>query len=68
MNELIMVCHSLSSNTCAGLVVSLCLNTNPLISLVPPESPQILDIYLVVVWSDNSAGKQLTLIAETSSQ
>ena len=48
MNEMIIVCHSLNNNTCMGLVISLCLNTNPLISLIPPESPQILDIYSVV--------------------
>ena len=32
-----------------GSFKSLCLNTNPLVSLIPPESPQILDIYSVVV-------------------
>ena len=44
MNEMIMVCHSVSNNTRTGLVISLCLKTNPLINLIPPESPQILDI------------------------
>ena len=35
MNEMIMVCHSLNNNTCTGLVISLCLNPNSLISLIP---------------------------------
>ena len=48
MNEMIMVCHSLNNNTCTGLVISICLSTNPLISLIP-KWPQILDIYSVVV-------------------
>ena len=37
MNEMIMVSHSLKNNTNMGLVISLCLNTNPLISLIPPN-------------------------------
>ena len=49
MNEMIMVCHSMNNNTRTGLVIYLCLDTNPLISLIPHESPQILDIYSVVV-------------------
>ena len=35
MNEMITVCHSLNNNTCTGLVTSLCLNANRLISLIP---------------------------------
>ena len=31
-----------------GLVISLCLNSNHLISLIPPKLPQVLDIYSVV--------------------
>ena len=34
MNEMIMVSHSLNSNTPTGLVKSLCLNTDPLVSLL----------------------------------
>ena len=49
MNEMIMVRDSVNNHTRRGLVISLCLDTNPLISLIPPESPQILDIYSVVV-------------------
>ena len=49
LNEMIIVCHSLNNNTCTGLVICLCLNANPLISLIPPEWPQILGIYSVVV-------------------
>ena len=55
MNEMIMVCHSLNNNTPTGLVRCLCLNANPLISLLPPSSPpppewpQNFDIYSVVV-------------------
>ena len=49
MNKMIMVCHSLNNYTRTGFVISLCLNTNPLISLIPSETPQILDIYSVVV-------------------
>ena len=37
MNEMIMVCHSLNNNTLTGFVISLYLNTNPLISLIPPN-------------------------------
>ena len=35
MNDMIIVCHSLKSNTLMGLVISLCLNANPLIRLIP---------------------------------
>ena len=35
MNEMIMVYHSLNNNTRKGLAISLCLNTNLLISLIP---------------------------------
>ena len=35
MNEMIMVCHSLNNNTRTGLIISLCLNANPLIGLIP---------------------------------
>ena len=31
-----------------GLVISLCSNSNHLMSLIPPKLPQILDIYSVV--------------------
>ena len=34
MNEMIRVSH-LNNNTRTGLVISLCLNTNPLVSLIP---------------------------------
>ena len=47
MNEMILVCHSLNNKTRTGLILSLCLNTDPLVRLI--SSPQILDIYLVVV-------------------
>ena len=30
--------HSLNNNTCMGLVIYLCLNTNPLISLIPRKA------------------------------
>ena len=43
-----MIHHSLNNNTCMGLVIPLCSNSNPLISLIPPKLPQILDIYSVV--------------------
>ena len=36
MNKMIMMSHSLNNNTCMGLIISLCLNTNPLVSLIPP--------------------------------
>ena len=36
MNEIVMVCHSLINNTSMGLIVSLCSNTNPLVSLIRP--------------------------------
>ena len=39
--------HSVN-NTHMGLVISLCSNSNHLISLIPPKLPQILDIYSVV--------------------
>ena len=35
MNEMIMVCYSLNNNTRTGLAISLCLNVNPLMSLIP---------------------------------
>ena len=35
MNEMVMVCHSLNNNTRTGLVISLCLNANLLVSLIP---------------------------------
>ena len=35
MNEMIMVCPSVNNNTSTGLVISLCSDTNPLISLIP---------------------------------
>ena len=41
--------HSVNNNTRMGLVISLYLNSNHLISLIPPKPPQILDIYSVVV-------------------
>ena len=37
--------HSVNNNTRMGLVISLCLNSDHLISLIPPKLPQILDIY-----------------------
>ena len=37
MNKMIMACHSLTNSTGTGLVISLCLNTNPLINLIPPN-------------------------------
>ena len=37
MNETIMVSHSLDNITRMGLVISLCLNTNPLVTLIPPN-------------------------------
>ena len=37
MNAIIMLCHSLNNNTRTGLVKSFCLNTNPLIGLIPPD-------------------------------
>ena len=45
MNEMIMVCYSLINNTGTSLTISFCSNANPL----SPKSPQILDIYSVVV-------------------
>ena len=44
-----MTHHSVNNNTCTGLAISLCSNLNYLISLVPPELPQILDIFYSVV-------------------
>ena len=35
MNNMIMMCHSLNNNILTGLVISLCLNANLLISLTP---------------------------------
>ena len=49
MNEMIMVCHSLINSTDKSLIISLCSNTNPFGQSDPPEPPQILDIYSVVV-------------------
>ena len=37
-----------NNNTRMGFVISLCTNSNHLISLIPPKLPQILDIYSVV--------------------
>ena len=48
MNEMTMVCHSVNNNTLMGLVISLCFGHKSFQS-DPPESPQILDIYSVVV-------------------
>ena len=36
--------HFVNNNTRMGLVISLCSNSNHLISLIPPERPQILDV------------------------
>ena len=33
-----------NNNTRMGLIISLCSNSNHLISLIPPKLPQILDI------------------------
>ena len=49
MNKMIKVCHSLNNYARTGLFICFCLNANPLISLIPPGWPQILDIYSVVV-------------------
>ena len=43
----IMTRHSVNNNTRMGLV-TYHLNSNHLISLIPPKLPQILDIYSVV--------------------
>ena len=43
-----MTCHSVNNNTRMDLVISLCSNSNHLISLIPPKLPEILDIYSVV--------------------
>ena len=40
--------HSVNNNARMGLVISLCSNSNHLISLILPKLPQILDIYSVV--------------------
>ena len=43
---MITVCHSLNNNTLTGLVISLCLHANLLISLIlkpPPPSPNGLE-------------------------
>ena len=45
VNYMIIIRHSVKNNTRMGLAVSLCPNSNHLISLIPPERPQILDIY-----------------------
>ena len=42
-----MMHHSVNNNTHMGLVISLCSNSNHLISLIP-QLPQILDIHSVV--------------------
>ena len=42
-----MMRHSVNNNTRMGLVIYL-LNSNQLISFIPPKLPQILDIYSVV--------------------
>ena len=39
-----MTRHSVNKNTRMGLVISLCSNSNHLISLMPPKLSQILDI------------------------
>ena len=39
---------SVNNNTRMGLVISLCPNSNHLISLIPPRLLQILDFYSVV--------------------
>ena len=43
-----MTRQSVNNNTRMSLVISLCSNSNHLISLIPPKLPQILDIYSVV--------------------
>ena len=48
MNEMITVCHSLNNNTRMGLFISL-FKYKSFDQSDPPESPQILDIYSVVV-------------------
>ena len=35
MNGMTILCHLLNNNTRTGLVISLCLNVNTLISLIP---------------------------------
>ena len=42
-----MTCHSVNNNTRMGLVISL-FKLNSFDQLIPPELPQILDIYSVV--------------------
>ena len=37
-----------NNNTRVGLIISLCSNSNHLISLIPPKLPQILDTHSVV--------------------
>ena len=44
-----MTRHSVNNSTRMGLVISLCSNSNHLISLIPQKLPQILDVYSVVV-------------------
>ena len=48
VNWVIMTCHSVNNSTRMGLVISLCSNSNHLISLIAPKLPQIFDIYSVV--------------------
>ena len=44
-----MTRHSVNNNTRMGVVVSLCSNSDHLIStLIPPKLPPILDMYSVV--------------------
>ena len=40
--------HSVNNNTAMGLAISLCSNSNHLMSLILPKLPQSLDIYSVV--------------------
>ena len=48
MNEMIMVVHSLDNNTCTGLDISL-FKWKSFDQSDPPEWPQALDIYSLVV-------------------
>ena len=41
MNAMIMVWHYLNNNTRTNFVISLSLNANPLISLIPSPPPQM---------------------------
>ena len=38
-----MTSHSVNNNTRMGLVITVCSNSNHLISLIPPKLPQILN-------------------------